>query len=66
MSFSHDDNNKLTFMAKLDQPAKNSGGEEETMSAMQRFRSLDKRATTGGKESKSSTTHNNLIKLVLI
>jgi len=62
MSFSHDDNNKLTFMAKLDQPAKKSGDEEETMSAMQRFRSLDKRATTGGKESKSSTTHINMIK----
>lgn len=62
MVFSHDDNNKLTFMAKLDQPAKKSGDEEETMSAMQRFRSLDKKATTGGKESKSLTTHTNLIK----
>lgn len=49
-------------MAKLDQPAKKSGDEEETMSAMQRFRSLDKRATTGGKEAKSSTTHINMIK----
>jgi len=62
MSFSHDDNNKLTFMAKLDQPAKKSGDEEETMSAMQRFRSMDKRATTGAKQDKSTTTHNNMIK----
>jgi len=62
MTFSHDDNNKLTFMAKLDQPAQKSGDEEETMSAMQRFRSLDKRATTGAKQDKSSTTHNNMIK----
>lgn len=62
MVFSHDDNNKLTFMCKLDQPAKKNDGEEETMSAMQRFRSLDKRATTGSKESKSSTTHTNMIK----
>ena len=62
MSFSHDDNNKLIFMAKLDQAAKKSGDEEETMSAMQRFRSLDKKATTGAKDSKSLTTHNNLIK----
>lgn len=60
MVFSHDGNNKVTFMAKLDQPAKK-GDEEETMSAMQRFRSLDKRAT-GTKESKSLTTHTNVIK----
>lgn len=59
-TFSHDNNNKLTFMAKLDQPVKK-GDDEETMSAMQRFRSLDKRAT-GTKEAKSLTTHTNMIK----
>jgi actin related protein 2/3 complex subunit 1A/1B len=58
--FTHDDNNKLTFLAKLDE-AKNKGGDEdETMSAMERFRNLDKRATVG-KEAKSETTHENAI-----
>jgi len=59
MVFSHDANNKLSFVAKLDEPAKK-GDEEETMSAMERFRNLDKRAT-GSKEVKSSTTHSNAI-----
>lgn len=60
MVFTHDGNNKLSFIAKLDQPAKK-GGDEETMSAMDRFRSLDKRATSE-KETKLSTTHTNCIK----
>lgn len=61
MVFTHDNNNKLSFISKLDQPVKK-GGDEETMSAMQRFRSMDKRATTGEGESKSETTHTNSIK----
>lgn len=59
MVFTHDGNNKVSFIAKLDQPVKK-GGDEETMSAMDKFRSLDKRAT-GTKEAKSSTTHTNTI-----
>ena len=59
MVFTHDGNNKVSFIAKLDQPAKK--GDEETMSAMDKFRSLDKRATSA-KESKSETTHTNSIK----
>lgn len=66
MVFAVDDSNKLTFMTKLDQPAKKGDDEEETMSAMQRFRSLDKRATTGGKANKSSTTHTNMIKKIAV
>jgi actin related protein 2/3 complex subunit 1A/1B len=66
MVFSHDDNNVLTFMAKLDQPSKKNDDEEETMSAMQRFRSLDKRATVGSKAGKSLTTHVNMIKQMSI
>ena len=60
MVFTHDGNNKVSFLAKLDSPAK-SGDDEETMSAMDKFRSLDKRATIA-KESKSATTHTNVIK----
>lgn len=63
MVFTHDGNNKVSFIAKLDQPVKK-GGDEETMSAMDKFRSLDKRAT-GTKEAKSSTTHTNTIVYVL-
>lgn len=64
MVFSHDDNNKITFLAKLDQEEKK-GDEEETMSAMERFRNLDKRAT-GSKEAKSATTHTNAIKQISV
>jgi len=60
MVFTHDDNNNLTFISKLDQPVKK-GDDEETMSAMERFRSMDKRAT-GAKKEKSETTHENSIK----
>jgi len=59
MTFTHDDQNKLTFLAKLDQPTKG-GDEEETMSAMERFRSMDKR-NTGHREAKAVTTHTNAI-----
>ena len=44
------------------QPAEK-GDEEETMSAMARFRNLDKRAT-GKKDDKASTTHVNIIKQI--
>lgn len=61
MVFSHDGNNKVSLLAKLDQPAaKGVGDEEDTMSAMERFRSLDKKAS-GTKEAKSLTTHTNAI-----
>lgn len=59
MVFTHDGNNKLSFIAKLDQPVK-TGGDEETMSAMDRFRNMDKR-NTGAKEAKFETTHTNAI-----
>jgi len=59
--YSHDDNNQLTFLCKLDEPKKADGDEEETMSAMERFRNLDKNATAG-KVAKSTTTHDNAIK----
>lgn len=58
--FSHDDNNVLTFMAKLDEAKKKDGDEEETMSAMDRFRNMDKKGTAG-KATKSATTHENAI-----
>ena len=60
MTFIHGDDNQISFLAKLDQPIKG-GDEEETMSAMERFRSMDKRAT-GHKEAKAVTTHTNAIK----
>jgi len=59
MTFCHD-GSKVTFQAKVDQPAKK-GDEEETMSAMAKFRSLDKKATTGAGDSKSLTVHSNAI-----
>lgn len=59
--FSHDDNNQLTFLCKLDEPKKKGDDEEETMSAMERFRNLDKNASAG-KVAKSTTTHDNAIK----
>jgi len=59
MVFAHNPDKTVTFVAKLDEPAKKSD-EEETMSAMERFRNLDKRAT-GSKEVKSTTTHANAI-----
>lgn len=65
MVYTHDNNNKLSFISKLDQPVKKSGDEEETMSAMERFRSMDKRAT-GTKEAKSETTHTNAIKQISV
>jgi len=58
--FSHDDTNKLTFMGKLEEAKKKGGDEEEEMSAMERFRNLDKRATSKG-ESKLETTHENAV-----
>lgn len=60
MVFMHCNENNLSFVAKLDEPVKK-GDEEETMSAMDKFRSMDKRAT-GSKAAKSSTTHSNTIK----
>ena len=47
--------------AKLDEQKKKNEDEEETMSAMQRFRSLDKRGQAGLNAAKSETTHENAI-----
>ena len=58
MLFTHDDNGNLTFIAKMDAAVKK---EEETVSAMAKFRSMDKHAL-GHKESKSLTTHMNAIR----
>jgi len=63
MVFRHSDDNTVTFQAKLDGQPAEKGDEEETMSAMARFRNLDKRAT-GKKDDKASTTHVNIIKQI--
>lgn len=60
------DGTKLSFSAKLDQPKKND--DNETISAMERFKSLDKRATTGGasKGSVMANQHQNTITQVSV
>jgi len=58
--FSHDDNNQLTFLCKLDVAKTKGGDDDEQMSAMQRFKNLDKKDTAKG-DAKSNTTHENAI-----
>ena len=60
MVFSHDSTNTVKFVAKLDQPLK-SNGDEETISAMDKFRNLDKK-NTGKRDEASLTAHVNTIK----
>ncbi|XP_065644924.1 actin-related protein 2/3 complex subunit 1A-A isoform X2 [Hydra vulgaris] len=59
MVFSYGGDNTVKFVAKLDQPLKNDG-EEETISAMDKFRNLDKK-NTGKRDEASSTAHVNVI-----
>lgn len=58
MVYSVNDSGKLGFVAKLDAAVHR---EAETMSAMAKFRSMDKHAL-GAAASKSVTTHENAIK----
>ena len=61
--FSHDDNGQLTFIQKLDVPGKKE--ESGTMSAMAKFRTLDKRgqgSDEAGGMASVKTTHKNAIK----
>lgn len=60
MVFTVDADSKLSFVAKLDAAVRK---EAETMSAMAKFRSMDKQAL-GAASSKSVTTHQNAIKYV--
>jgi hypothetical protein len=56
--FSVDDAGKLTFNQKLDVSKKK---ESETMSAMAKFRTMDKEASTGDSGKGVNTTHQNAI-----
>lgn len=59
MMFSCNDNcNQLTFMCRLDQKAKSSGGQQ--MSAMAKFRMMDKKASTA-EDTDVNTRHKNSI-----
>ncbi|XP_031554175.1 actin-related protein 2/3 complex subunit 1A-like [Actinia tenebrosa] len=59
--FTHDDNDKLTFIEKMDAPKKKE--DTGTMSAMAKFRTLDKKGQGADESSSSSsnTTHQNAI-----
>ena len=56
--FSCDDSGQLTFNQRLDMVEKK---ESETMSAMAKFRTMDKQASTGDSGKGSNTTHQNAI-----
>jgi hypothetical protein len=61
--FNHDDNDKLTFIEKMDAAKKKE--DSGTMSAMAKFRTLDKKGQGSDDASGSSslnTTHQNAIK----
>lgn len=59
MVYMYNDDKTITSIGKLDEPSKAS--DDDTVSAMQRFRNLDKKATES-KDAKSLTTHTNIIK----
>lgn len=61
--FNCDDGGQVTFIQKLDMEKKK---ESETMSAMAKFRTLDKQASSGNSEKGVNTTHQNAITWVLI
>ncbi|XP_013399042.1 actin-related protein 2/3 complex subunit 1A-like [Lingula anatina] len=56
--YSTDDQGKLAFVSKLDIPQEKEGG---TLSAMKRFQTLDKKATTDDASSDLKTKHQNSI-----
>ena len=56
--FNCDDSGQLTFIQKLDVEKKK---ETETMSAMAKFRTMDKQASTGSSGKDVNTTHQNAI-----
>lgn len=54
----HDDSGQLTYINKLDQAEKK---QKEYVSAMDKFKGLDKRATAGGRDVELDSTHQNAI-----
>lgn len=58
MLFSFDDGGALTFISKLDIPKQSI---QRNISAMERFRNMDKRATTEDRNSTLETLHQNSI-----
>ncbi|KTF84631.1 hypothetical protein cypCar_00037042 [Cyprinus carpio] len=63
MLFSFDDGGTLTFVSKLDIPKQSI---QRNISAMERFRNMDKRATTEDRNSTLETLHQNSITQVSI
>lgn len=63
MLFSFDDGGTLTFVSKLDIPKQSI---QRNISAMERFRNMDKRATTEDRNSTLETLHQNSITYVYI
>uniref|UniRef100_A0A672N0M1 Actin-related protein 2/3 complex subunit 1A-like n=1 Tax=Sinocyclocheilus grahami TaxID=75366 RepID=A0A672N0M1_SINGR len=63
MLFSFDDGGNLTFISKLDIPKQSI---QRNISAMERFRNMDKRATTEDRNSTLETLHQNSITQVSI
>ena len=59
MLFTHDDKGQLTFIKKLDTAEKKETG---AVSAMAKFRTLDKQAQSTDDTSTVNTTHKNAIK----
>lgn len=62
MLFNYDDRGCLTFVSKLDIPKQSI---QRNMSAMERFRNMDKRATTEDRNTALETLHQNSITYVL-
>ena len=58
MLFNYDDRGCLTFVSKLDIPKQSI---QRNMSAMERFRNMDKRATTEDRNTALETLHQNSI-----
>ncbi|XP_012494346.1 PREDICTED: actin-related protein 2/3 complex subunit 1A [Propithecus coquereli] len=63
MLFNYDDRGCLTFVSKLDIPKQSI---QRNMSAMERFRNMDKRATTEDRNTALETLHQNSITQVSI
>lgn len=62
MLFNYDDRGSLTFVSKLDIPKQSI---QRNLSAMERFRNMDKRATTEDRNTALDTLHQNSITWVL-
>lgn len=61
--WNYDDNDKLTFINKLDQSEKKSAG--ANLSAMNKFKQLDTKATTASTDTDLESTHQNSITQIL-